>query len=97
MKNTYDILVAPIISEKSMDGTSNKRYTFEVKRDATKPEIAAAVAEAFGVKVAAVNTSIVKGKPKRHGYSNGYTSEWKKAVVTLTADSKTIEFFEGMN
>ena len=72
MKNTYDILVAPIISEKSMDGTSNKRYTFEVKRDATKPEIAAAVAEAFGVKVAAVNTSIVKGKPKRHGYSNGY-------------------------
>jgi large subunit ribosomal protein L23 len=68
-----------------------------VATDATKPEIAKAVEELFGVKVAAVNTINMKKKPKRVRYSTGYTAEWKKAVVTLKADSKTIEFFDGMN
>ena len=97
MKNSYDVILAPVITEKSMDGTEGKRYTFKVRNDANKPEIAAAVEEAFGVKVASVNTITMKKKPKRRGYSVGFTSEWKKAIVTLTKDSKAIEFFEGMN
>ncbi len=97
MKNTYDVILAPVITEKSMDGVEGKRYTFKVASDANKPEIAAAVEAAFGVKVASVNTISMRKKPKRHGYSVGFTSEWKKAVVTLTDDSKSIEFFEGMN
>lgn len=97
MKLAQDIIIKPIITEKSMDGISDKRYTFKVATDATKPEIAKAVEELFGVKVAAVNTINMKKKPKRVRYSTGYTSEWKKAVVTLKADSKTIEFFDGMN
>ena len=70
--------------------------TFEVARKATKPEIAKAVEEMFKVEVADVNTINMKKKPKRMGVHAGYTSEWKKAIVTLTADSKTIEFFDGM-
>lgn len=97
MKMAQDIIIKPIITEKSMDGISDKRYTFKVATDATKPEIAKAVEELFGVKVAAVNTINMKKKPKRVRYSTGYTSEWKKAIVTLKADSKTIEFFDGMN
>ena len=97
MKFAQDIILKPVITEKSMDGISSKRYTFKVAIDATKPEIAAAVEELFNVEVASVNTIIMKKKPKRMGYHYGYTSEWKKAIVTLKADSKTIEFFEGMN
>jgi len=96
MKTVYDIILAPIVTEASMDGIENKKYTFKVKKDATKPEIASAVEEIFKVKVASVNTINMKKKPKRLGVHSGYTSEWKKAVVTLTADSKTIEFFDGM-
>ncbi len=96
MKTVYDIILAPIVTEASMDGIENKKYTFKVKKDATKPEIANAVEEIFKVKVADVNTIIMKKKPKRLGVHSGYTSEWKKAIVTLTADSKTIEFFDGM-
>ena len=96
MKTVYDIILAPIVTEASMDGIENKKYTFKVKKDATKPEIANAVEEIFKVKVADVNTIIMKKKPKRLGVHSGYTSEWKKAVVTLAADSKTIEFFDGM-
>ena len=92
-----DVVVRPIITEKAMDGIADKRYTFKVDPDATKPEIAKAVEELFGVKVACVNTINMKRKPKRLRYSVGYTAAWKKAIVTLTADSKTIEFFEGMN
>jgi large subunit ribosomal protein L23 len=80
-----------------MDGISSKRYTFKVAADATKPEIANAVEELFGVKVAKVNTINMKKKPKRLGYHFGFTSEWKKAIVTLTASSKEIEFFNGLN
>ncbi len=96
MKTVYDIILAPIVTEASMDGIENKKYTFKVKKDATKPEIAHAVEEIFKVKVADVNTINMKKKPKRLGVHSGYTSEWKKAIVTLTADSKTIEFFDGM-
>ena len=97
MKFAQDIILKPIITEKSMDGISDKKYTFEVATDATKPEIAKAVEELFGVKVAKVNTINMKKKPKRLGYHFGYTSEWKKAIVTLTASSKEIEFFNGLN
>ena len=97
MKMVQDIIIKPIITEASMDALANKRYTFEVRSDATKPEIANAVEVMFGVKVAKVNTISMKKKPKRLGVHFGYTSEWKKAVVTLTADSKTIEFFDGLN
>ena len=96
MKMIQDIIIKPVITEASMDVLADKRYTFKVAIDATKPEIAAAVEELFNVEVASVNTMIMKKKPKRMGYHYGYTSEWKKAIVTLTADSKTIEFFDGM-
>ena len=97
MKFAQDIILKPVITEKSMDGIAAKRYTFKVASDATKPEIAKAVEELFGVKVAKVNTINMKKKPKRLGYHYGYTSEWKKAIVTLDASSKEIEFFNGLN
>ena len=97
MKLAQDIIIKPIITEKAMDGIADKRYTFKVDPDATKPEIAAAVEELFNVEVAKVNTINMKKKPKRLGYNFGYTAEWKKAIVTLTASSKEIEFFNGLN
>ena len=97
MKLAQDIIVKPIITEASMDGIADKKYTFEVAADATKPEIAKAVEELFKVDVLCVNTISMKKKPKRLGVHFGYTSEWKKAIVTLKPDSKTIEFFEGLN
>ena len=97
MKLAQDIILKPVITEASMDAMAAKKYTFKVAPNATKPEIAKAVEELFGVKVACVNTVSMKKKPKRLGVHFGYTSDWKKAIVTLTADSKTIEFFEGMN
>ena len=96
MKFVQDIIRRPLITEQSMDMIGERKYCFEVAKDATKPEIAKAVAEMFGVKVASVNTINMKKKPKRMGYNRGYTKAWKKAIVTLTADSKTIEFFDGM-
>ena len=97
MKFAQDIILKPVITEKSMDGIASKRYTFKVAVDATKPEIASAVEELFGVKVAKVNTINMKKKPKRMGYHFGYTAEWKKAIVTLDESSKEIEFFNGLN
>ena len=91
-----DIIVRPIITEKSMAGIGDKKYTFEVAMNATKVDIARAVEELFGVKVQKVNTLHVRGHLRRQGRSEGYTTAWKKAVVTLTGDSKAIEFFEGM-
>lgn len=97
MKNIADVIVAPVITEASMSRIADKRYTFKVQKDATKPEIAEAVEAMFkGAKVEKVNTINMKRKPKRLGYHAGYTAAWKKAIVTLTADSKAIEFFEGM-
>lgn len=99
MKTAHDIIIRPIISEASLDGTKIKKYTFEVLRTATKPEIAKAVEEVFdGVKVASVNTVKVQSKPKSvGGHRPGATRTWKKAIVTLTSGSKTIAFFDGMN
>ena len=93
----YDIIKRPIITEQSMEGAENKKYVFEVAPAANKIEIKKAVEEIFGVKVAYVNTLNMKGKEKRLGrYPAGRTNHWKKAMVQLTSDSKTIEFFEGM-
>ena len=93
----YDIIKRPIITEQSMAQTEDKKYTFEVAKSANKIEIAKAVVEIFGVKVAKVNTLNMQGKEKRTGrYPAGRRPSWKKAMVTLTEDSKTIEFFEGM-
>ena len=98
MRNLSDVILKPVITEKAMDMISEKRYVFKVAKDANKPEIAAAVEAMFdGVKVAEVNTIIMKKKPKRLGAHMGYTGEWKKAIVTLTEDSKTIAFFDSMN
>ena len=95
--SAYEIIKRPIISEQSMEQTELKRYTFEVAKTANKIEIAKAVEEIFGVKVAKVNTLNMQGKVKRQGrYPEGRRPSWKKAMVTLTADSKSIEFFEGM-
>ena len=97
MATAYDIIIRPIITERSMAGAADKKYVFEVAKDAGKIEIKKAVEEVFGVKVAKVNTMIVPGKAKRMGAARpGRTKDWKKAVVQLTEDSKTIEFFEGM-
>ena len=98
MKMIQDIIIKPIITEASMDGMADRKYTFKVQKSATKPEIANAVETMFkGVKVESVNTINMKSKPKRLGVHAGRTATWKKAIVTLTADSKAIEFFEGLN
>ena len=95
--NAYDIIRKPVITEQSMDGVADKKYVFKVAVNASKPEIKAAVEEIFGVKVAKVNTVRMQGKVKRTGaYPAGRRAAYKKAIVTLTADSKTIELFEGM-
>ena len=98
MKSYADIIVRPLITEKSMDGVASKVYCFEVASDATKAEIAEAVEKMFKkTKVVKVNTINMKKKPKRYGVHFGYTSEWKKAIVTLSEDSAPIAFFESMN
>ena len=95
--NAYDIIRRPVITEQSMESVADKKYVFMVALDADKTQIKAAVEEAFGVKVAKVNTVRMQGKVKRTGaYPAGRRAAYKKAVITLTADSKTIEFFEGM-
>ncbi len=94
--NAHDIIIRPIISEKSMDQLADKKYTFEVAKDANKVAIRQAVEEIFNVKVVSVTTSRVKGKVKRMGATSGKRPDWKKAVVKLSEDSKTIEFFEGL-
>lgn len=95
-KAAQDIILRPVITEESMAGVMNKKYTFEVAKDANKIEIANAVKELFKVNVAKVNTINVRGQMRRYGGFSGYTRSWKKAIVTLTEDSKTIEFFDGM-
>ena len=95
--NTYDIIRRPVITEQSMADVADKKYVFMVDVDANKTEIKAAVEEIFGVKVAKVNTVRMQGKVKRTGSGPaGKRADYKKAIITLTADSKTIEFFEGM-
>jgi len=95
--NAYDIILRPVITEQSMEGVADKKYVFQVAIDSNKTQIKAAIEEIFGVKVAKVNTVRMQGKVKRTGaYPAGRRAAYKKAIVTLTADSKTIEFFEGM-
>ena len=96
MKNMHDVIVRPIITEDSMARLADKKYTFEVAAGANKIEIKKAVEEISKVEVLKVNTISVKSKNKRVGYHLGKTSEWKKAIVTLKSDSKTIEFFDSM-
>ena len=96
MKTAYDIIVKPIITEKSMSAVADKKYVFKVARDAGKIEIKKAIEEIFKVKVKSVNTINVKGKEKRMGVHVGKTAAYKKAIVTLIAESKPIEIFEGM-
>ncbi len=96
-KTAQDIILKPIITEHSMECLQQGKYTFKVAKNANKIEIANAVEKLFkGVKVKKVNTISVRGRKKRMGRSEGYTSDWKKAIVTLAEGSKTIEFFDGM-
>lgn len=96
MKYAQDIILRPIVTEESMINTASKKYTFAVAKDANKYQIADAVEAIFGVKVEKVNTINVRGHLRRYGRFEGYKPSWKKAIVTLTDDSKTIEFFDGM-
>lgn len=96
MKVAQDIIIAPLITEKSMSGIADKKYAFKVAKDANKYEIKDAVEKLFKVKVEKVNTINVRGQVRRMGRYEGTTSSWKKAVVTLKADSKPIEFFNGL-
>ncbi len=96
MASHYDIILKPIITEKSMNQMADRKYTFKVDIKANKTEIKKAVEKIFDVKVEKVNTMIVKAKTKRLGKYEGKRPDWKKAIVTLTPDSKSIEFFEGM-
>jgi len=96
MKTPYDVIIKPVISEQSMDIAPDKKYTFKVHPDANKTEVKRAVEEIFDVEVAKVNIMNVKGKKKRMGRFEGMTSASKKAIVTLTKDSKEIEFFQSL-
>ncbi|KPU26760.1 50S ribosomal protein L23 [Caloranaerobacter sp. TR13] len=96
MRSPHDIIIKPIITEKSMNDMAEGKYTFVVDKRANKTEIKNAIEQIFGVKVEKVNTMNMKGKVKRMGIHVGRRPNWKKAIVTLTSDSKGIEFFEGM-
>lgn len=96
MRIPHDIIIKPIITEKSMEEMSNRKYTFVVAKKANKSEIKKAVETIFNVKVEKVNTLNMIGKMKKQGYTSGRRSSWKKAIVKLAEGSKTIEFFEGM-
>ncbi len=94
--NSYDVVKRPIITEHSMDQMADRKYTFEVAKDANKIEIKNAVEEIFGVKVEKVTTMRMLGKIKRMGANSGKRPDWKKAIVKLAENSKTIEFFDGL-
>jgi len=94
MKNPRDIIKRPVITEKTSDLMTAKKYVFEVDMRSNKTEIKFAIESIFGVNVKQVNTIKMPAKPKRYGRFSGYRSAWKKAVVTLTEDSKSIEMFE---
>ena len=96
MTNPHDIIIRPIVTEQSMADMAENKYTFVVSKQANKTEIKKAVEAIFGVNAEKVNTLNYDGKVKRMGRSVGRTASFKKAVVKLTADSKEIEFFQGM-
>ncbi len=96
MRNPHDIIIKPLVTEQSMDGMAERKYSFKVDRNANKTEIKKAIEKIFDVKVEKTNTLNMTGKVKRMGRNEGKRADWKKAIVTLTEDSKEIEFFEGM-
>lgn len=96
MRDPHDIIIKPIVTEASMNAMAEKKYTFVVAKKSNKTEIKNAVETIFGVKVASVNTMNMLGKNKRMGVHVGKKADWKKAIITLTEESKTIEFFEGI-
>mgnify|MGYP002738788052 CR=1 FL=1 len=96
MKSPYDVILSPLVTERSMEIIDDNKYTFRVAKNASKTEIKDAVEKIFGVDVAKVNTVNMLGKTKRVGMRMGKRSDWKKAVVTLKEGSKTIEFFENI-
>ncbi len=93
----HDIIIKPLLTEKSYAGTADKKYTFVVAKKANKTEIKLAVEKLFDVQVESVNTANVRGKLKRMGRSQGMTPSYKKAIVQLKADSKPIGFFESLS
>ena len=97
MKTVYDIIKRPIVTERSMEGAAHRKYSFAVAPEANKIEIKEAVEKIFGVEVAQVHTMNYMGKEKRQGVHVGRRPAWKKAIVTLTEKSKSIEFFESLN
>ena len=96
MRNPHDIIIRPVITERSMEDMAEGKYTFVVDKRSNKTEIKKAIEAIFGVKVEKVNTMNMRGKVKRQGIYVGKRPDWKKAIVKLTEDSKRIEFFEGM-
>lgn len=96
MKLAQDIIFKPVITEKSMAAAQERKYTFRVAKDANKIEIKKACEELFGIEVAKVNVIPVRGQKRRQGMAEGRTASWKKAIVTVTPDSKTVEFFDGL-
>ena len=96
MKNPHDIIIRPWITEKTMDMKEERKYVFVVDKRANKTEIKNALEAIFGIRVEKVNTMNMLGKMKRMGRFEGKRPDWKKAIVTLTKESKTIEFFEAL-
>ena len=96
MKTPYDVILKPVITEKSMDDAQERKYTFKVAKDANKTEVKLALEEIFGIEIAKVSIMNVKGKVKRMGRTVGRTPDSKKAIVTLKESSKEIEFFQGL-
>ncbi len=92
-----DVIIKPLLTEKGYDGLADKKYSFIVAKSANKTQIKLAVEKLFGVDVKSVNTVNCKGKKKRMGRNEGYTPDYKKAIVQLEADSKTIEFFDSLS
>ena len=96
MKTAYDIIIKPVISERSMDDAQNRKYTFKIATDANKTQVKTALEEIFDIEIAKVNVMNVRAKKKRQGRTSGMTSASKKAIVTLKPSSKEIEFFQGL-
>jgi len=96
MKSVYDVIIKPVISERSMDDAQERKYTFQVATDANKTQVKHALEEIFDIEISKVNIMNVRGKKKRQGRTSGMTSASKKAIVTLKPNSKEIEFFQGL-
>ena len=96
MRTAYDIIIKPVISERSMDDAQRRKYTFKVAVDANKTQVKLALEEIFGIEIEKINIMNVNGKLKRQGRTAGMTAASKKAIVTLTDSSKEIEFFQSL-